>query len=60
MEQETLDQIFEPYFSTKEVGTGLGLSIAKKIIKDHEGKIEAASKKNMRTKITIFLPAENP
>lgn len=59
MEQEMLDRIFEPYFSTKEVGTGLGLSIAKKIIDDHRGKIEAASEKNKGTKITVFLPAEN-
>ncbi|UCE42131.1 MAG: ATP-binding protein [Candidatus Aminicenantes bacterium] len=59
MDRETLDRIFEPYFSTKEVGTGLGLSIAKKIIEDHSGKIEVSSKKNEGTKITIFLPAEN-
>ena len=59
MNQETLDRIFESYFSTKEVGTGLGLSIAKKIIDDHEGKIEASSDKIKGTKIIIFLPAEN-
>jgi nitrogen fixation/metabolism regulation signal transduction histidine kinase len=59
MDRETLDRIFDPYFSTKEVGTGLGLSIAKKIIEDHAGKIEASSKKNEGTKIIIFLPAGN-
>jgi two-component system nitrogen regulation sensor histidine kinase NtrY len=58
MDRETLDHIFEPYFSTKEVGTGLGLSIAKKIIEDHAGKIEASSKKNAGTAISIFLPAD--
>ena len=56
MDQQTLNRIFEPYYSTKEVGTGLGLTIAKKIIEDHEGKIEASSQKNVGTKITIFLP----
>jgi nitrogen fixation/metabolism regulation signal transduction histidine kinase len=59
MDRETLDRIFEPYFSTKEVGTGLGLSIAKKIVEDHTGKIEVSSKKNAGTRITIFLPTEN-
>jgi len=59
MDRETLDRIFDPYFSTKEVGTGLGLSIAKKIIEDHTGKIEASSKKNEGTKIIIFLPVRN-
>ncbi len=58
MDRETLDRIFEPYFSTKEVGTGLGLSIAKKIIEDHTGKIAVSSNINAGTKITIFLPAE--
>jgi signal transduction histidine kinase len=58
MDQEIRDRIFEPYFSTKEVGTGLGLPIAKKIIEDHNGKIEVSSDKKKGTKITIFLPAE--
>jgi signal transduction histidine kinase len=56
IDQRTLDRIFEPYYSTKEVGTGLGLTIAKKIIEDHEGKITASSQKNVGTKITISLP----
>jgi signal transduction histidine kinase len=56
MDQQTLNRIFEPYYSTKEVGTGLGLTIAKKIIEDHEGKIEASSQINAGTEITIFLP----
>ena len=59
MDEKTLDRIFEPYFSTKEVGTGLGLSIAKKIVEDHTGKIEASSQKEKGTKIKIYLPVEN-
>jgi signal transduction histidine kinase len=59
MDQETLHRIFEPYFSTKEVGTGLGLSIAKKIIEDHEGKIDAFSDKKAGTKIVMLLPVKS-
>jgi signal transduction histidine kinase len=59
MNKETMDRIFEPYFSTKEVGTGLGLPIVKKIIEDHSGKIEVTSEINTGTKVTIFLPKEN-
>lgn len=56
MDHEVVERIFEPYFSTKEFGTGLGLSISKKIIEEHEGKIEATSQKSLGTRITIFLP----
>ncbi len=33
------EEIFTPYFSTKEKGTGLGLAIVKQIIKEHKGDI---------------------
>lgn len=53
LDKDTLDRIFEPYFSTKDVGTGLGLPIAKKIIADHEGTIRA--KPNLPHGLRIFL-----
>ncbi|HEX8265191.1 MAG TPA: ATP-binding protein [Pyrinomonadaceae bacterium] len=53
---ENLDKIFEPYFSTKETGTGLGLAIVKKIVEDHNGTIEVASKVNEGTVFTVILP----
>lgn len=34
-----LDQVFEPFFTTRARGTGLGLSIAKRIIDQHRGTI---------------------
>ncbi len=56
IDEDMLKRIFEPYFSTKDVGTGLGLPIAKKIIEDHDGSIEASSKENKGSTITIKLP----
>ncbi len=56
IDEDMLNRIFEPYFSTKDVGTGLGLPIAKKIIEDHDGSIEASSKENKGITITIRLP----
>ena len=53
IDQDLLDRIFEPYFSTKDVGTGLGLPIARKIVEDHQGTIEISSEPGRGTSITI-------
>ena len=57
MAADVLERMFEPYFSTKETGTGLGLSVAKKVVEDHGGAIEAASRPGAGTRVVIRLPA---
>ncbi|HEY0101414.1 MAG TPA: ATP-binding protein [Pyrinomonadaceae bacterium] len=53
---ESVSQIFEPYFSTKETGTGLGLAIVKKAVDDHDGTISVTSKQGEGTTFTVTLP----
>jgi signal transduction histidine kinase len=53
---ENLEQIFEPYYSTKETGIGLGLPLTKKIIEEHGGQITVASEPGQGTTFTLTLP----
>ncbi len=61
IEQECLDRIFEPFYTTKEVGkgTGLGLSIIYGIIEEHNGTIVCDSEVGKGTTFTIRLPVSD-
>jgi diguanylate cyclase (GGDEF)-like protein len=54
--ESNLQQLFHPFFTTKESGTGLGLAICHKIIQDHGGKIEVESTVNEGTVFRVYLP----
>jgi PAS domain S-box-containing protein len=62
MDAETCRRIFEPFFTTKREsgGTGLGMSTTYSIIQHHDGFIEIDSKKDLGTKIDVFLPVAKP
>jgi signal transduction histidine kinase len=58
MDEETLKNIFTPFYTTKgKEGTGLGLSICNNIIKNHSGKIEVKSVLGEGTTVEVVLPA---
>ncbi len=52
-----LDQIFDPYFTTKQTGNGLGLATVYSIIHKHHGYIHVDSAVDQGTTMTIYLPA---
>jgi len=55
---EDIDQIFNPFFTTKPPGegVGLGLSLVHSIIKSYQGHVTVKSKKGVGTTFTIKLP----
>jgi two-component system cell cycle sensor histidine kinase/response regulator CckA len=58
IDPETMQHIFEPYFTTKEPGkgNGLGLAIAQDIVKNLDGEIFVSSKNHHGTTFEIYLP----
>jgi nitrogen fixation/metabolism regulation signal transduction histidine kinase len=52
---QVLQRVFEPYVTTKVQGTGLGLAIVRKIIEEHNGRIEVSNRRDGGARITILL-----
>jgi PAS domain S-box-containing protein len=57
IKEEQIEQIFEPYVTTKAKGTGLGLAIVKKIIEEHGGSIWVDTQRQVGAGFIILLPA---
>ncbi|NOR10591.1 MAG: PAS domain S-box protein [Desulfovibrionaceae bacterium] len=59
IDKAILDQIFDPYFTTKEKGkgTGLGLAVIYGIVKDYKGFIRVESILNEGTTFHVYFPA---
>ena len=58
MEDETLNKIFEPYFTTKRHGTGLGLTNVVRIIEAHNGNVSIESEYGKGSEFIIKLPLQ--
>ncbi|MEW5767360.1 MAG: ATP-binding protein [bacterium] len=54
--EENLNEIFTPFFTTKEEGIGLGLCLAHQIVTYHKGKINIESKVGQGTEVIVSLP----
>jgi signal transduction histidine kinase len=53
-----LPNIFRPFYTTKGDGTGLGLSLARRIVEDHQGRIDVTSALGKGTTFAVVLPLQ--
>ena len=61
IDPETLERLFEGFFTTKPRGMGIGLAICRSIIESHGGQISARNRDDRRgAAFTIYLPRDPP
>ena len=57
MDEGSIKQSFNPYFTTKRGGSGLGLAIVQNIVSEHMGRIRLNSEVGVGTVVVVELPA---
>jgi signal transduction histidine kinase len=60
IDQNNLERVFEPFFSTKHEGMGMGLSICRSIIEAHGGRIKASPSGDGGSVFQVSLPVDEP
>lgn len=60
IQPQHLENIFNPFFTTKSTGTGLGLAIVSRIVDEHHGRVTVFSQPGAGTTFELTLPKQQP
>jgi signal transduction histidine kinase len=60
MTPEQVENLFAPFLTYKDSGTGIGLAIVKKIMENHQGKVEVESRVDQGSKFKLLFPIPEP
>ncbi|UCE66424.1 MAG: ATP-binding protein [Candidatus Zixiibacteriota bacterium] len=55
IDQDALDKIFTPFYTTKKEGAGIGLSFTRQVMRLHKGKISVKSEPEKMTQFTLLF-----
>jgi signal transduction histidine kinase len=57
---ESLDEIYQLYYTTKKTGSGIGLYVARLVAESHGGEIRVESRPGQGTSVTLLVPLRAP
>ena len=57
--EEFIEQVFDPFFTTRAAGTGLGLAVLASVVERHGGTVHATNRESGGAQFTILLPVES-
>ena len=60
MSSDQIANLFAPFLTYKDSGTGIGLAIVKKIMENHQSKVQVESKVGQGTKFKLLFPISDP
>jgi two-component system sensor histidine kinase FlrB len=56
---DIIDQVFDPFFTTRAAGTGLGLAVLASVVQRHGGTVHATNRESGGAQFTILLPVDS-